>query len=78
MRKRFKSEWWSVELPDCWEVKEDEVCVSLHYTKGDEIVQVSAARKETGAISKKEVLEFSDESRQKALERQLEFTTDDN
>jgi hypothetical protein len=57
----FKSAWWSVELPNGWSGHSEENCVTFRATPPLGALRISAARKETGFVTDRDLKEFSDD-----------------
>src|SRR5215510_12192657 len=56
----YKSAWWSVELPPNWRGYPDADCTTFcaHMSDGG-VLQISAARKDTGIVTDKDLQEFA-------------------
>lgn len=59
--KKFKSNWWSLQIPDGWNAERDEVCTT--FTAKPEIgsLQISSARNDNGPATDDDLLEFAEE-----------------
>ena len=53
------SPWWSIVVPDQWQVDQDEDCTSLTDPAGVGALQISAARKDAGAVTAADLDEFA-------------------
>lgn len=51
--------WWTIMVPDHWQVEQDEDCTSFTDPDGVGALQVSAARKESGFVTADDVEEFA-------------------
>lgn len=61
MRRKYKSAWWSVELPDDWEAEPDEDCVTFTSERGVGALQISAYRRDSEKVTDKDLLEFAED-----------------
>ena len=61
MRRKYKSAWWSVELPDDWEAEPDEDCVTFTSERGVGALQISAYRRDDEIITDEELLDFAED-----------------
>jgi len=59
--KPFQSEWWSIMPPDTWEAREDDTCATFTPPASESALQISAARKDSEAITVEDIREFADE-----------------
>jgi len=56
---KYKAEWWSIDVSPEWEVSEDAECTSFFASPQLGVLQVSAARKPTGNVTKEDIAEFA-------------------
>ncbi len=56
---RYKSAWWSLELPAGWSGREEEECHTFECDGGVGALQISAHRKEVGTVSDQDLREFA-------------------
>ena len=61
MRQKYKSAWWSVELPDDWEAKQDEDCVTLTSERDIGALQISGYRRDGENVTDDDLLEFAED-----------------
>ncbi len=61
MRRKYKSAWWSVELPDDWEADQDEDCVTFTSERGVGALQISAYRRDSENVTDEDLLEFAED-----------------
>ena len=61
MRQKYKSAWWSVELPDGWEAERDEDCVTFTLQREIGVLQISAYRRDDEIVTDKDLLEFAED-----------------
>jgi hypothetical protein len=61
MRRKYKSAWWSVELPDAWEGASDEDCVTFTSERGVGALQISAYRRNGENVTSEDLLEFAED-----------------
>ena len=43
--------WWTITIPDDWEVDQDEHCTTFYHPEGVGALQVSAAKKDSGSVT---------------------------
>ncbi|MGB6689053.1 MAG: hypothetical protein WBE76_14560 [Terracidiphilus sp.] len=55
----YNSDWWSIDLPPEWGVREDEECTTFTSTSSPGVLQVSAVRKPNGAVTLQDLQEFA-------------------
>jgi hypothetical protein len=53
---RYEGSWWSIEVPEGWDIDQDEYCTSFVSPSGTGALQISAARKQSGVISDDDLL----------------------
>ena len=56
----FTSAWWSVELPPNWSANPDGNCATLRADPPLGVLQISAARKDTGVVTDQDLTEFAE------------------
>jgi hypothetical protein len=56
----YKSEWWSVDLPPNWSGHPDDSCSTFSAEPSLGVLQISAARKDTGIVSEDDLGEFAE------------------
>jgi hypothetical protein len=64
---RYKSTWWSLEVPAGWTGKEEDVCDTFESDEGVGALQVSAHRKEVGPVTDDDLREFAGDVPLKAV-----------
>ncbi len=57
--KTYKSNWWSIILPDVWETEEDEACATFAPQSRDCALQMSAARNSNGLATDDDLRDFA-------------------
>ena len=57
----FRSEYWSVELPDGWSVEEGDTCTSIFSESAVGALQLSAARNSNGPATDADLRNFAKE-----------------
>ena len=70
MTKRYKSGWWSVELPDHWKANKEEDCVT--FTSEDEVgaLQIITYRREGRDVTNDDLLHFAEDELIEGVELQ--------
>ena len=61
MRQKYKSAWWSVELPDNWEAEQDEDCATFTSERGVGALQISAYRRDDEIVTDEDLLDFAED-----------------
>lgn len=59
--KTFKTSWWSVQIPEGWNVERDDVCTTITANPEVGTLQIRAARNEEGLAADEDLLEFAEE-----------------
>ena len=59
--KTFKTSWWSVQVPEEWEIEEDDVCTTITATPHIGALQISSARNDNGPATDEDLLDFAEE-----------------
>jgi hypothetical protein len=70
MTKRYKSAWWSVELPDTWKANKEEDCVTFTSENDVGALQISAYRREDKEVNNDELLHFAEDELVEGVELQ--------
>ncbi len=60
---QYKAEWWTIDLPPEWTIKEEAETTVFTGTPKVGVLQISAARKPTGSVTQEDVAEFAYDSR---------------
>lgn len=55
----YRSEWWSIDLPANWSGHPDDACSTFRAQPSLGVLQISAARKDTGLVSEDDLREFA-------------------
>lgn len=58
--KTIQTENWSLELPEDWEVEQDDICLSVWQSDGVGALQFSTARKDS-PVTDSDLLEFAED-----------------
>lgn len=61
MRQKYKSAWWSVELPDDWEAERDEDCVTFTSQRDIGVLQISAYRRDGEIVTDEDLFGFAED-----------------
>ncbi len=61
MRRKYKSAWWSVELPDDWQAEPDEDCVTFTSEREIGVLQISAYHRDGEIVTDEDLLEFAED-----------------
>jgi hypothetical protein len=57
----YKSEWWSVDLPANWSGHRSNACSTFSAKPPLGVLQISAARKDTGIVSDDDLRDFAED-----------------
>ena len=59
--KTYKTNWWSVQIPEGWEAERDDVCTTITANQAVGALQISAARNDEGPATDEDLLGFAEE-----------------
>src|SRR6266508_2683776 len=59
MKHKYESTYWRAKVPEDWETREDDTCVTFEPQKPPGVIQVSAAVKEAAPVTDIDLKEFA-------------------
>lgn len=59
MSQRYYSTWWSIALPNGWNVERDEECTTIYSDVGVGTLQLSAFERDSAPITDQDLTEFA-------------------